>query len=60
MVYRLREIQDAAENEIIELIMKNPRLLISKTYDPTIYRPGMHSNIVHILCQVTILTKLFL
>ena len=48
-------------NFIIEEIIKNPRILINKnTYDPVVFKPGMHSNIVHLICEVFTIYSLFL
>ena len=43
---------EAAKNFIIEEIIKNPRILINKSHNPTIFKPGMWYNLAHLLCQV--------
>lgn len=45
---------DDGYNCVVEEVMKNPRLLLTKAEYPVIFQPGTWSNIVHLCCQVVI------
>ena len=51
---KIKEEGEAAKNFIIEEIIKNPRILINKSHNPTIFKPGMWYNLAHLLCQVNV------
>ena len=51
---KIKEEGEAAKNFIIEEIIKNPRILINKCHNPTIFKPGMWYNLAHLLCQVNL------
>jgi len=51
IVAEIRTKRDSAYNFVIEELMKNPRLLISKADTPVPYHAGSWANLVHICCQ---------
>ena len=51
---KIKEEGEAAKDFIVEEIIKNPRILINKSHNPTIFKPGMWYNLAHLLCQVIV------